>query len=151
MKSRGWRLAAIILVSFCAPAWGQQASPANPLPETPQPRQAPRPNPSDGVYHAGDGITQPTLLFSVEPAISEAARKIRGKRACTVYLVVDTDGHTSNVHVIAPKDKVRKQLDPHNCEPEAVAAVKEYRFKPATLQGKSVPFEMTIDLNYVIN
>jgi hypothetical protein len=46
---------------------------------------------------------------------------------------------------------VRKQFDPRSCEPEAIDAVKEYRFKPATLQGKSVPFEMTIDLNYEIN
>jgi hypothetical protein len=136
---------------FCFSANGQQAAKANPLPDAPNPLHAPRPNPVDGVYHAGDGITPPVLVYSVEPKVSEVARKTKGKRACTVYFIVGTDGHTSAIHVTTSKDKLIKQFDPRTCETEAIDSVKEFRFKPATLQGKPVPFETTIDLNYEVN
>lgn len=149
MRIRGCRVGAIIL-ACCFRASGQQGSQANRLPEAPQPRQAARPNPDGGVYHAGDGVTPPTLVYQVAPEVSDDAHRIKGRRTCTVHLVVGADGRASDIHVHASSDTVRKQFAPRPCETEAIESVKEYRFRPATVQGRPVPFETTVDLDYEI-
>jgi hypothetical protein len=56
--------------------------------------------------------------------------------ANSVASVILLLGITGDIHVIASKDKVRKEFDPHNCEPEAIDAVKEYRSKPRDPTGR---------------
>ncbi|MBB5338712.1 hypothetical protein [Tunturiibacter gelidoferens] len=64
-------------------ALSQQAPPAASSAESkkPDPQANPKqslPNPDFfGIYHAGDGVTPPKLIFSVEPEFSEKARRRR--------------------------------------------------------------------------
>jgi hypothetical protein len=45
---------------------------ANKPPEPPKPTSRPNPDAS-GIYHPGDGVTVPKLIYSVEPEFSEKA------------------------------------------------------------------------------
>lgn len=65
-------------------------------------------------------------------------------------MVVDSGGTPQDVHVVksiaesSPKLRsVAQGLDAN-----AINAAKQYRFKPATYQGKPVPYELKVEINY---
>jgi TonB family protein len=59
-----------------------------------------------------------------------------------VSVVVDVQGNPQQVQVVR---HLGMGLDQ-----KAVDAVKQYRFKPATLQGKPVPVEVNIEVTFRI-
>jgi hypothetical protein len=61
-------------------------------------KSAPNPD-SFGIYHAGDGVIAPKLIYSAEPEFSEKARKKKIGGDCLVSLIARTDGTTTDVHV----------------------------------------------------
>jgi hypothetical protein len=122
----------------------QQQSPAKPPP--------PRPNPdASGIYHVGDGVTAPKLVYSVEPEFADKLRKKKIPASCVVGLTVDTDGNPKDVHIISSipsledKKLTAAVMELHeNC----IRPVKQYRFEPATLQGKPVPVELKVEMKF---
>jgi TonB family protein len=148
----GWTLSG---TSYSATLSRGDQQPATPQPDTnKQPEQAkpiPRPNPdASGNYHVGDGVTAPRLIFSVEPEFTEKARKRKINGNVTVQLIVDTDGHVRDAHVIkssAENMTNKKDLEVASMlDQKAVEAVSQYRFKPATFQGKPVPVEARVEV-----
>jgi TonB family protein len=140
-------------------AHSQQAPPAVSSPESkkPDPQANPKqplPNPdSFGIYHAGDEITPPKLIFSVEPEFSEKARKKKIRGDCFVSLIVRTDGTTTDIHVtksIADSVSKKEQEAALTLDENAVKVVAQYRFTPATYRGKPVPYRTTVVVNYMI-
>ena len=99
-------------------------------------------NTGGGPKHIGGGISAPVLIYSVEPEFSEEARKAKVAGNVLVNLWVDTNGLPSHVHVIRG---VGMGLDEN-----AVAAVKQYRFKPAMENGKPVLVELNVEVNFQI-
>lgn len=95
-----------------------------------------------GPKHIGGGISAPVLIYSVEPEFSEEARKAKVAGNVLVNLWVDTNGLPSHVRVIRG---VGMGLDEN-----AVAAVKQYRFKPAMENGKPVLVELNVEVNFQI-
>ncbi len=80
-----------------------------------------------GPYRPGSGITPPTLLREVKPDYTEEARR-RGVRGEVVMeIVVRRDGSVGDVKVL--------QGLGYGLDERAVAAVKQWKFSPATLQG----------------
>ena len=77
-----------------------------------------------GVRQVGGGVKGPVIIYQPEPEFSEEARKAKFMGVVTVSLIVGADGKPQNVHVTRG---VGMGLDEN-----AVAAVKQYRFKPAT-------------------
>jgi TonB family protein len=70
-----------------------------------------------------------------------------------VSLTVDAAGRTRDVRVSRSlAEGVSKKLRPValGLDENAVKAVKEYRFEPAEFQGKPVPVETTVEINYRI-
>ncbi len=116
--------------------------------------RARRPNPdAAGKYHVGDGVSAPTLIFSAEPEFSEKARKAKLRGDCALSLTVDMDGLPKNVMVvrsIAESQPEKKRAAAISLDEKAIEAVKQYRFKPAMLDGRPVPVEMHIDVNFQI-
>jgi hypothetical protein len=47
---------------------------------------------SAGVYRIGGSVTQPTVIYKVEPEYSEEARKAKFQGTVVLFLVVDEDG-----------------------------------------------------------
>ncbi|MDE1155721.1 MAG: energy transducer TonB [Acidobacteriaceae bacterium] len=59
-----------------------------------------------------------------------------------VYLVVDEHGNPTHVRVVRDIGMGLGQ--------KAVEAVRQYKFKPALENGKPVPVEMTVEVNFQI-
>jgi TonB family protein len=95
-----------------------------------------------GIYHVGGGVVAPQLIFAPDPEFSDEARRAKFQGVCVVSLVVDAQGNPQRVQVLR---HLGMGLDQ-----KAVDAVKQYRFKPATLQGKPVPVEVNIEVTFRI-
>jgi TonB family protein len=118
------------------------------LTPSPTPEPSPAPNPSasnlqssaNQLMHVGGDVKPPIVISRVDPEFSQQAKAAKFSGDVRVYLQVDTDGHTSHIRVVKG---VGMGLDE-----KAVECVSQYRFKPATLNGKSVPVDLYIDVNF---
>jgi periplasmic protein TonB len=99
-------------------------------------------NTGGGVMHVGGSIRPPSVLSAVEPEFSEEARKAKFSGNVQVYLIVDEQGNPSHVKVVRG---VGMGLDE-----KAVEAVRQYKFKPATQNGKPVKVDLYIEVNFQI-
>ena len=99
-------------------------------------------NTGGGVYHIGGGVRPPSVIYSVDPEFSEEARKAKFSGNVLVDLIVDEQGLPSHVRVARG---VGMGLDE-----KAVEAVRQYKFKPATKDGKPVKVELTVEVNFQI-
>jgi protein TonB len=95
-----------------------------------------------GLYHVGGGVSAPQLIFAPDPEFSDEARRAKYQGVCVVSLVVDAQGNPQRVQVVR---HLGMGLDE-----KALEAVRQYKFKPATLQGKAVPVEVNIEVNFRI-
>jgi len=145
-------LSTFSLISFAAqqsPTTSQQPPDA----PAPQPGSSARPNPDgNGIYHTGNGVKAPTLISSVQPDFSEEARKRKVSARVTVEFVIDSDGTSRDFRVTKsegwPHENKKDLSAIHSLESKAVACVKQYHFNPATLDGKPVPYQMNIEVNF---
>jgi TonB family protein len=128
--------------------------PENKKPDTQTNPKQSLPNPdSFGIYHAGDGVTPPKLIFSVEPEFSEKARKKKMSGNCVVSLIVATNGTATDIHVaksIADTVPTKQREAALELDQNAVKVVSQYRFTPATYHGAPVPYRTTVEVNYQI-
>jgi len=95
---------------------------------------------AEEVYKLGDGVTAPVLTYAPDPEYTNRARKAHYQGICVVGLIVGSDGRPKDVHVVRA---LGMGLDQN-----AVRAVKQYRFKPASFEGKPVPVELNIQVNF---
>jgi protein TonB len=95
-----------------------------------------------GVMHIGGSVLAPRVLVAVDPEFSEEARKAKFSGDVQVYLWVDEYGNPSHVRVVRG---VGMGLDE-----KAVEAVRQYKFKPATQNGKPVKVDLYISVNFEI-
>ena len=93
-------------------------------------------------YHVAGSVKPPKLIHSVDPEYSKEARKAKFSGTVEVRLVVDEDGNPTHVQVVKG---VGMGLDE-----EAVKAVSQYKFQPATKDGKPVKVEVHVDVNFQI-
>ena len=144
---------ALFAAQVAAPA--APASPASPQASGPTVTQAaPKPNPdANGKYHVGDGVTAPQLLYKVDPEFTKKAKKRKINGITIINLIVDTDGNPTNVHVLhsmADSADKKHRAAALSLEQAALDAVKQYKFDPATLQGKPVRVELNVEVNFKI-
>ena len=95
-----------------------------------------------GLRRIGGGVSQPVLVYQVEPEFSEEARKAKFMGVVLVNLIVDSKGNPQNVHILRG---VGMGLDE-----KAIEAVRQYKFKPAMEGGKPVPVELNVEVNFQI-
>lgn len=93
-----------------------------------------------GVYKIGGDVKAPHVVENIEPEYTKdaKARKIQG--TVLLRLVVSADGLPENI-------KVTRSLDP-GLDENAVGAVTQWRFAPATKNGEPVAVEATIEVNF---
>jgi periplasmic protein TonB len=97
---------------------------------------------SGGVYRVGGGVSAPLVLSSVDPEYSDEARRAKYTGIVVVALIVDAHGLPQSVHVAR---SLGMGLDE-----KAIEAVRQYKFKPAQYEGKPVPVEVNIEVNFQI-
>ena len=94
-----------------------------------------------GIYTGYRGAaTEPVLLFKAEPEYSDEARKAKIQGSVMIRAEIDARGQVQNV-VIA--QGLGLGLDER-----AVEAVKKWRFKPGTRNGKPVPTNALIQVSF---
>jgi periplasmic protein TonB len=94
----------------------------------------------DGVYRAGNGVSQPKLISKVEPEYSEEARKAKFQGVVVLQIVVDAKGNAVN-------PRVMKSLG-LGLDEKAMEAVKQWKFTPGYKDGKPVPVAATVEVNF---
>jgi TonB family protein len=97
-------------------------------------------NVGPGVRKIGNGVSSPVVIYQVQPEYSPEARAANFNGIELVNLIVDANGVPQNVHILRG---VGMGLDE-----KAVEAVRQYRFKPAMEDGKPVPVELNVEINF---
>jgi TonB family protein len=97
---------------------------------------------SEGIYHRGEGVSDPRVISQVDPEFTEKARKANYQGLCVLSIIVEPDGTPSNIRVAS---KLGMGLDE-----KAIEAVKQWRFQPAMKNGHPVrygPVEIDVDFH----
>ena len=90
-------------------------------------------------YVTGD-VTKPEKVHDVQPRYTEIARKARIQGAVILQATIDKNGDIMDVKVLKPL--------PMGLAEAAEAAVKQWKFKPATLNGKPVAVCYNLTVNF---
>jgi protein TonB len=93
-----------------------------------------------GPFRIGGGITAPILIAEVLPEYSEEARKARFQGTVVLTTIVREDG---SVQVIKVVRGIGFGLDQN-----AIAAVLQWRFKPARRDGKPVASYLNVEVSF---
>jgi periplasmic protein TonB len=93
------------------------------------------------TYTAGvGGVSNPIPIVTPEAEFSDEARRNKFQGVCMISLVVDTHGNPQSPRVVQPLGM--------GLDEKALAAVKLYRFKPATKDGKPVNARIWVAVNF---
>jgi protein TonB len=93
-----------------------------------------------GIFHVGGGVSPPRVIYQVDPEFSEEARKAKYQGTCTLMLVVDANGHPTNIRVAS---SLGMGLDE-----KAIEAVKNWRFEPSMKDGHPVRVEIAVEVEF---
>jgi protein TonB len=93
-----------------------------------------------GVFRMGSGASPPRAIYSPEPEFSEEARKAKYQGVCTLALIVDAQGHPTNIRVL---NSLGMGLDE-----KAIQTVKTWKFEPAMKDGHPVSFEIAVEVDF---
>ncbi len=83
-----------------------------------------------GPVHVGGDVNKPVKIFAPEAQVSDVARKARIQGVVILQTIIDKHGNVTDV-------KVLKGL-PMGLDEAAVEAVKQWKFRPATLNGEPI-------------
>jgi periplasmic protein TonB len=100
----------------------------------------PPPLPNDGPRPVGGDVLRPLKVSGPTPLYTEIARRARIEGVVIVEAIIDQRGEVTNVRVL-------KSL-PLGLDQAAVDAVSQWRFEPATLNGKPVAVYYTLTVNF---
>jgi protein TonB len=98
----------------------------------------PQVRPRQELLRVGGDVKAPIVIHRIEPVYTRDALKSRVAGIGIVEAVIDRTGHVSQVNVLKPL--------PFGLDRAAVDAVKQWTFRPATLNGKpvNVIFHLTL-------
>lgn len=105
------------------------------------PDRPPEPEPP-GPIHLGSGVERPVRINYVAPQYTEMARRIRLEGIVILQTVIGADGRVEDV-------KVLKGMN-FGITESAVAAVKQWTYKPATVNGKPVAVYLNLTVNFTL-
>jgi len=96
----------------------------------------------DGPYPIGNGVTAPDLLHRTQPQYSADAMRAKLQGVAVLSGIVGVDGTLHDIRVV-------RSLDPaFGLDREAIACVRQWRFRPGTRHGKPVAVYVTIEVAF---
>jgi TonB family protein len=93
------------------------------------------------IYAPGkDGVTLPRAIYQPSPEFSEEARRKKLDGTVMLSLVVTPDGNTTDIKVTTPLGS--------GLDEKAIAAVRQWKFEPATKDGKPVAVKIKVEVSF---
>ncbi len=93
-----------------------------------------------GVFRVGGGVSPPRPTFAPDPDYSDEARRAAFQGTCVLWIVVGTDGRTRDIRVM--------RMLGFGLDQEAIEAVKQWRFEPATQNGRPVAVQVNVEVSF---
>jgi periplasmic protein TonB len=90
----------------------------------------------------GGAVKKPEILSRIEPRYTEAARMSHTEGVVVLQAIIDEQGFVTGL-------KVLRSL-PMGLDQAALDAVRQWRFKPATLEGRAVKVYFNLTVNFKI-
>lgn len=87
----------------------------------------------------GGDVKQAKLISSVQPAYPAMAKQQHISGAVTIDALIDDNGRVTTMKVIS---------GPTLLQQAAMDALKQWRYQPATLDGKAVPMHLTVTIQF---
>lgn len=115
------------------------SGPSNP-PPTPQGGQSVASEQNSAVYRVGKDVSPPKVTYAPDPEYSDEAQAARYQGTVVLWLVVDADGSPQKI-------KVQRSLG-MGLDEEAIKAVKQWKFEPATRAGQPVAVMINVEVNF---
>jgi protein TonB len=98
-------------------------------------------NTGGGLYRVGGGVSEPKLIYSIDPEFSDEARRAKYQGIVVVSIIVDAQGYPQNPRVVRALGM--------GLDEKAIEAIKQYRFRPAMKDGKTaVPVMVNVEVNF---
>jgi protein TonB len=97
------------------------------------------------VYRVGGPVTAPVLVHRVVPGYPEAARRARLHGVVVVEAVIDRDGAVAEARVLGDTARLGVLAE------AALRAVREWRYRPALLDGRPVAVRMTVTVTFSLD
>jgi len=92
------------------------------------------------MFAVKNGQKPPRAIFNPDPPFNDAARSMKYQGTVVLSLTVDDQGRTANVQITGPTGC--------GLDAQAVHAVEEWRFKPATKDGQPVGTEIGVEVSF---
>ena len=96
--------------------------------------------PVDDPFKPPPGATHPVVIHSVVAEFSDQARRARYEGSGLVSLIVNEQGMPTEIHI-------ERHLE-YGLDDKMIEAVSQYRFRPATLDGKPIPVRIRIEISF---
>jgi len=93
-----------------------------------------------GVFKVGGGISAPQAISTPDPVYTEEARTAKTEGTCVLWLIVDDQGHPRDIRVVHGLG--------HGLDAKAIDAVKQWRFQPATKDGRPVNVQISVEVAF---
>ena len=87
----------------------------------------------------GGEVKQAKLISSVQPGYPAMAKQQRVSGAVTIDALIDANGRVTTMKVLT---------GPTLLQQAAIDALKQWKYQPATLDGKAVPMHLTVTLQF---
>ncbi|MGK2858383.1 MAG: energy transducer TonB, partial [Thermoanaerobaculia bacterium] len=94
----------------------------------------------DQPLRVGGNVKPPEVVFRVEPNYTEGARRARVQGVVILEAIIDANGNVSEVRVLKPLAE--------GLGDEAVKAVRQWKFRPGTQNGRPVPVIFSLTVNF---
>lgn len=91
-------------------------------------------------YHCIKGVLYPKAWFMPDPEYEELAREVEFQGLVVLDLTVNADGTTGDIHIIQPLG--------FGLDDKAVEVVRQWKFKPANMDGHPVPAGIQVEIQF---
>jgi len=96
------------------------------------------------VYRPGNGVSLPQVVKQVKAEYTSEAMQQMIEGTVTLDVVVKADGAVGDVNVTQSLDAV------YGLDDEAVKAMKQWKFKPGTKDGKPVAVRVEVKMAFTL-
>lgn len=97
----------------------------------------------EAPLRVGGAVTRPELIRMAKPVITDEARKHPGfSGAVILEAIIDRQGRIQNPRVLKGQ--------PYGLNENAIESLKQWRFKPATLEGKPVKVYYVLTVTFTV-